>query len=127
MRIRAIAGVGLGLLALGTTGCLGLLGAEGAAVPELYDGAPLAPRVIAVAPRVAAGAPEVVTLREGQAILVLASPGSEVTCVASPAPARRSRFRASPYGEDEAEARVRPPYKPSPCDEARPHGLYRED
>jgi hypothetical protein len=125
MRLRAIARVGLGLLALGTTGCLGLLGAEGAAGPELYDGASVAPRVLA--PRVVAGGPEVVTLREGQAIVVLASPGAEVTCVASPAPARTSRFRASPYGEDQAEAPVRSPYKPSPYDEARPHGLYRED
>lgn len=126
---RAIAGVSLSISALGTTGCLALLGAEGAAGPDLYERAPqaiaVAPRVIPVAPRPAE--PKVVTLREGQAILVMASPGAEVTCVATPAPARLSGFRASPYGEDAAEGPIRAPYKPSPYDETRPHGLYRDD
>jgi hypothetical protein len=147
--MRASDAAGLVLVAIAVTGCGPVFGVETpawlASTPSshLYDGqarasAPAWPPQHAEEPAPVSQAPapsqrpNVIELRAPAVIVLRAPPGTgpdtviNATCAAPPAPV--SRFRPSPYGDDEDDViPTRPPYKPSPYEDTRPPRLYRDD
>ncbi len=139
--MRAFSSAVLGLTAIAVMGCGPVFGVEApswlvnAPGSHLYDGVPQStsrPPSPGPAEPVHAPHASVVELHAPAIIVVRAPPGGgpdtlvNVTCATAPKPV--SRFRSSPYGDDEDDAApISPPYKPSPYDDPRPPRLYRDD